>query len=185
MSDDYERLVEKVDSATSAVAERRARDLACRKGCAGCCHVELTIARVEAERVARAFALLPDAVRAEAHARAEAPPDGRCVMLDAEDACIVHGARPLVCRTQGLPLLYPEGVIPVDAVRLRTSRGDATICPLNFTDSSPAGEDLIDAARIDTMLALIDRLDAEAKGHALESRIAIRELARGDGPGGV
>ena len=179
MSADYERLVLKVDSTTAAVAERRAGDLSCRAGCAGCCHVELTLARVEAESVARAFASLDASARDAARARAEAASDGRCVMLDADDRCLVHAARPLVCRTQGLPLLYPEGVIPVDAVLLRTSRGDVTVCPLNFTDARPEAEDLVDAARIDTMLALVDRLDSESRGETIGERVAMRAIALG------
>jgi hypothetical protein len=180
MSEDYRRLVSKVDAACAAITERRAPDLTCHAGCAGCCHVELTIADVEA-RVVELYARgLDPARRARLAERAALPvePGGRCVMLEDDDRCAVHPARPLVCRTQGLPLLYPAGVVPVSAIRLRTSAGDVTVCPLNFATQAPGVADLVDAGHVDTVLALVDRLDAEARGTPIGARTSLRDVAR-------
>jgi Fe-S-cluster containining protein len=95
----------------------------------------------------------------------------RCVMLEDDGTCAVYDARPLVCRTQGHALRYPAGVVPEEAVRARGRRAapnvrhapDATAgpdaitwCPLNYTGAPPRAEDVLDAARVDALLALID-----------------------------
>ena len=180
MSADYQRLVSKVDEASKGITERRASDLACRAGCAGCCHVELTVADVEAAAIDHYLGTMDPRLRARVADRAALPSveAGRCVMLDDDDRCAVHPARPLVCRTQGLPLLYPDGLIPAEAIRLRTSRGDVTVCPLNFVEHAPTAEDMIDAGQIDTMLALIARLDAEKRHVTPGQRTPLREIAR-------
>lgn len=176
MSADYRRLVDKVDETTAALSRRLASELACGPGCASCCHVELTVVGVEADAIAAHVATLPLEVRAAIHARATVL-DGRCVMLDDRDLCRVFPVRPLVCRTQGLPLLYPEDTIPIEAILRRTPRGAITACPLNFQGEKPNAEDAIDAERMDTMLGLVDRLDARERGIE-RPRTALRDLAR-------
>lgn len=183
MSDDYERLREKVDALAAAVAEHAGAELTCRAGCAGCCRVELGVSEVEAAAVGAALDALPEAARARIAGRAAdadaSEGEPRCVMLEDDDRCAIHPARPLVCRTQGLPLLYPEGFVPEGAVRLRTTRGDVTVCPLNYTGRAPVVAELVDAERIDTLLALVARVDAERRGRAPGGRVPLRALASG------
>lgn len=184
MTTDYDRLVAKVDALCATIEARCVDALACRGGCAGCCQVELTVARVEALAVVQALESLPPVSRAGIAARAAEPPGGtpRCVMLDEHDLCAIHPARPLVCRTQGLPLLYPSGLVPAEAVKLRTNRGEVTVCPLNFRERDPEAPELVDAERIDTLLALVDRLAAERDGTMVGKRFSLRALAAGERP---
>lgn len=176
MASAYDRLVGKVDAETATLSHRLRDSLRCRAGCASCCHVELTVAAVEADAIVAYLADAGADVRESIHGRADRR-DGRCVMLDDDDLCSIFPVRPLVCRTQGLPLLYPHDVVPIEAVLARTDRGSITACPLNFEERKPTIDDAIDAARLDTMLGLVDHLDAEARGVSSRPRVALRTIA--------
>jgi hypothetical protein len=169
----YEDLVEKVQGFADLVMQRRSESFACRAGCDGCCRVELSIGRTEARRVLAHLESLGDDARAAIKRRVEVE-DGRCVMLDAEGRCGIYAARPMVCRTQGLPLGYPPDVVPVSTVRSRARGLDVICCPLNFTQTSPADEDVLDAGRVDTMLALVARLEGDEDP---DDRVSLRTLA--------
>jgi hypothetical protein len=177
----YRALVDKVDAFGAKVHAERDADMQCAPGCAACCDVALTVCATEAAPIREAVAALPLDARARLAARAVALEgrDGPCVMLE-DGRCVVYAARPLVCRTQGLPLAYPPGFVPVEAVRGRDARGhDLTWCPLNFRDDTPRPDDVLDAGRVDEMLALVDRLgEARDDGADDDGRVALLALAR-------
>ena len=170
----HRALLAKVDAFERAARARRAASMACRAGCSACCHAKLTVCDVEAAVVREGVAALEPEARARLAGRAGRSPD-RCVMLEDDGRCAIYASRPLVCRTQGLALRYPEGTIPVDAVLARGRGGsDAlTWCPLNFRDAPPRAEDVLDAERVDAMLALSNR---EAGGDP-ERRTSLDSLA--------
>ncbi|AKF05353.1 YkgJ family cysteine cluster protein [Sandaracinus amylolyticus] len=178
----HRALVAKVDTFEAAVRARRDASMACRAGCSACCHTELSVCDVEAALVRDGLAVLDAAGRARVASRADVH-DGRCVMLDDEGRCAIYDARPLVCRTQGLPLRYPDGVIPEAAIMARGKgpRGGAlTWCPLNFQgeDHAPRAEDVLDAERVDAMLALSNREHVAHTGGDPTRRTSLRALAR-------
>jgi hypothetical protein len=84
-------------------------------------------------------------------------------------------------------LRYPEGFVPVASVRMRIKGGEVTWCPLNYTDTAPRGEDVLDAERVDQILAVVTRRHVanvvEARGSAGEQndhallRVALSDLA--------
>ncbi|MBS1787876.1 MAG: YkgJ family cysteine cluster protein [Acidobacteria bacterium] len=129
MTDSYHQLIEHVDKLVANLSSRYAQHLVCRAGCSGCCHHHLSVFAVEAAAVRKSVETLPESLRhrleqqarvvLEAEARNEAV---ACPML-VEDRCAIYESRPLICRTQGLPLLIEaeDGVAEVD------------FCPLNFT----------------------------------------------------
>ncbi len=171
----HRALVRKVDAFERDVRSRRASDMACRSGCSACCRVQLTVCDVEAALVREGLAMLDADARTRLDARLDAE-GAACVFLEGDGRCAVYASRPLVCRTQGLPLRYPTGTLPVEATLAR-GRGTGepiTWCPLNFTQASPGADDVLDAARVDAMLALSNR---EAGGHP-ERRTALADLAR-------
>lgn len=183
---DYLAVRAKVDAFVSIVSERRAADLACRRGCSGCCQVQLSVSAVEAQALRAALLSLPSEARERLHARAAQDPSpvGPCVMLEEDGACAVYAARPLVCRTQGLPLRYPAGLVPPAAVLLKVASGAVTCCPLNFTSGRPAAADILDAERVDQLLALVNRRHAEAHAQDPLARTPLRALAREGGSTG-
>jgi hypothetical protein len=169
-----EDLSAKVDAFAASAAS--GGQLACRRGCSACCEVELTVSPLEAERVDAALAALPVAALAAVRARVDDPP-GRCVMLGPEGACAVYEARPLVCRSQGLALRYPAGTMRPDAVRAEAEDGsEVTWCPLNYRERPPAPSEVLDAERVDVLLALLTRRD---RPHA--PRRALREVVASHG----
>lgn len=174
----YEDLAQKIDEFAHGTMARRAGSFACRAGCEACCHVSLSVSRTEARRVVAALDALPGARRDVIAARA-AKTSERCVMLDDEGRCEIYAARPLVCRTQGLPLGYPGGVVPATTVRFRTRTLEVVCCPLNFTEDEPEERDVLDAARVDTMLALVARLEGD---DGADGRVTLRALASGTRP---
>lgn len=179
----HRALVARVDEFERGVRERRAADVACRAGCSACCHAQLTVCDVEAALARESLRALDEAARDRLAARLTEPRADRdpCVMLELDGRCAIYEGRPLVCRTQGLPLRYPEGVIPVDAVlaRARGTGDPVTWCPLNFERAAPGPEDVLDAERVDAMLALSNREHAaRVPGAAPERRTALVDLAR-------
>jgi len=102
---EYLAVRKKVDAAVNEIAARRARDLACARGCASCCAGGLSVLGVEAVAIEHHLAT-------EGFSAQPSPPPGGCAFLDAAGACTIYEARPLLCRTHGLPLRYPEGETP-------------------------------------------------------------------------
>jgi Fe-S-cluster containining protein len=185
VSTEYGSLVDKVDAFTHATFERRRADMACRAGCDGCCQVWLSVSTVEADAIRGALAALAPEARARVMERgvrehrreAEGESSPRCAMLESDGRCAVYDQRPLVCRTQGHALRYPQGFIPEGAVRTRMPAGDVTHCPLNFTRAAPNGEDVLDAERVDLLLALVNHRFAVEHGQDPATRHAISDAA--------
>lgn len=162
-------------SAAAAHAARVPENFACARGCAGCCRSGLSVTPLEARRLAAAVDALSDEARAALRARLATPRES-CVFLGDDLTCTVYEARPLVCRTQGLALRYPRGFVPAELVIARTrdaEADDVVWCPLNHREWAPDAAHVLDAERVDAMLALLHRhagLDPLA-------RIAMDELA--------
>ena len=148
MLDRYRELAARVDAFFARVAARHPDDVRCAPGCASCCHARLTVTTVEADAVAALVRELPAEARArlaETAARPVDPAAVRCPALDDDGRCQVYAARPLVCRSHGVP------------VRLATL---VSACRLNFTARGPAAADadcILDQTQLSATLALIDR----------------------------
>lgn len=181
---EYAALRLKVDGFAAAVTARRGADLKCQSGCAACCHVQLTVSPVEAAAITAQLTTLPAEARAALRQGLERPStDRRCVMLLSDDTCAIYPARPLVCRSQGLPLSYSPEQVPEEARLGLLADGRAlTCCPLNFTDPArpPRSEDALDGERVDVLLSLVNRRfvsGAEPDTSPL-ARYALADLAR-------
>jgi Fe-S-cluster containining protein len=185
MSSEHDALVAKVEAFTAAAFERARDQMACRRGCDGCCFAWLTVDQVEADRIRAALAELPADLREEVRTRgslqqereAARASEPRCAMLQDDGSCAVYIARPLVCRTQGYALRYPEGFIPAAAVRMRVNTGEVTHCPLNFTQREPALAEVIDAERVDQILAVVNQRHSLARGLDPMQRHSLSALA--------
>ena len=158
-----------MDAFGARVTAQHAAAFACQPGCSSCCYQHLSVLPVEFARLAAAVGALDEEAREALAARLQDVPgrgrdDPRCPLLDDEGACRVYAARPLICRTHGLPIQLPDPVQrpgPTSAPD-PTSAPRRDVCPLNFTGSPSLGElpaeDVLDVERLNATLVLIDRL---------------------------
>jgi len=115
------------------------------------------------------FALEP-AARAAIFASASVP-TGACAALDANGRCSIYAARPLVCRSHGVPVRYEETgkrALPL-----------LDVCPKNFTGHDLAGVDaacVLDQRTLSVILGTLDTLHARALGTPSGLRLPLRDV---------
>jgi hypothetical protein len=107
----YDTLCHYCDEVFETTSAALKAHMQCGKGCASCCILE-TVNPLEAYMLERFLEEHPIPAFQNS--------EDTCVFLQ-ENLCSIYPVRPIICRTHGLPLLYPE-------------RGDIEVCPLNFTD---------------------------------------------------
>jgi hypothetical protein len=160
----YRQLVAKVDAHWTCGAALLGAGLHCAPGCCDCCRQHISVFPVEAVSIALAVEGLPgDAADTLRRRAARAPADGPCPLLDGDGRCALYAARPIICRTQGLPLLI-------------AANGDVQVafCPLNKMDDAPlpAGA-VLDLERLNRILAAVNRLFVQAVMPEAPERIPI------------
>ena len=131
----------KIDAFFGRVEARHGDDMQCRTGCSDCCQPGLSITRAEAVAIA-------------AHVRGKqlvlaAHPD-RCVALDAGGRCSIYEARPVVCRSHGVPIRMREHSLPV-----------VRSCDRNFTQTAPAADCILDQQTLSALVLAVNGGDAE------------------------
>jgi Fe-S-cluster containining protein len=148
-SDPYRDILEKADAFFAKVLREQPSNLQCGRGCSLCCHGLFEIGSGDVPAIAEGLAALHpmrrrtivrSAVRiveesahpnlrecspAEKEAFFDRTASTPCPNLDERGMCMMYDARPLVCRTFGLPLRDGKRYI-----------GD--ICELNFTMADDA-----------------------------------------------
>jgi Fe-S-cluster containining protein len=162
----YRALRARVDHICQEIQREFGAQIACHAGCDGCCR-HISLFPVEAAALSEALDDLPreEAERMRTRARS-ASSDAPCPLLE-NGRCLLYAARPIICRTHGLPVLTEqEGERMID------------FCPLNFRDiSSLPGKAVIDLDRLNTALAAINALfiDKRHGNDPLKERIPIAE----------
>ena len=80
------------------IAAAREPFVACGRGCASCCHMNVSLTKAEAERLGAAIGRKPAAIpRSISHALDKFA-GYACPFLDGADVCSVYKHRPLACR---------------------------------------------------------------------------------------
>ncbi len=103
----YQALVEKVDAFFRRVAGRYAQEMKCAPGCDDCCRRSLTLYPFEVERMLEAARGLTEAeLEGVIHRARQVDPEAACPLLK-EGLCLIYAARPIICRTHGIPMLVP------------------------------------------------------------------------------
>jgi Fe-S-cluster containining protein len=162
----YRTLLKKVDERCREIERNCRAHIACRKGCAECCR-HFSIFPVEAAALSEALQRLTKEQADHILEKARnSTPESPCPLLE-KRICLLYKARPVICRTHGLPLLYvQDGQTIVD------------FCPLNFRDlDSIPGNAVIHLDRLNEMLASVNRLFvAEFFGFSVKAdRLSIAE----------
>jgi Fe-S-cluster containining protein len=163
----YAELCAKVDAffAKAHAASPGEGGITCHAGCSECCRRRFSVTRLEAEAIEELLAALPDDRRAALAERALRGDPGVCPALDADGRCAVYAARPLICRSHGLPIRFQPGLL------------DA--CPKNFAgrDLASLPADLIlDQTTLSTILGALDAAHAAETGRPRGERVEIAAL---------
>ena len=167
--ENYFQMVARVDALCREIRAVLSGRISCSEGCSSCC-TAITLFPVEAAALNAALEALPDARQAAirrhvaAHAGAE-----RCPLLE-DHRCLLYAARPIICRTHGLPIVFSEG-----------SERKVDCCPLNLGDGEQplSGSAVIDLDRLNTLLVAVNALYlSHVDVGALPERLTISEALK-------
>lgn len=171
--ENYNALLGIVDAHAARVSEAHEEHLSCKLGCTACCRQDLAVSRVEADFLLHWLVQAgvpvqePEPTALDQHDLFEDLAHGdACVFLSEGGGCGVYEARPLICRTHGLP------------IRLEDDEVDH--CPMNFRGAEVPKGDTIALEPLNQRLGLIDLLYNQAEGDEPGGRFllsGIREAA--------
>ena len=171
-----EALQDNVSQFFARFFEKHQTHMRCGMGCSSCCQSRLTVFPVEAERILNWWEELDTSTRErittiwrEGSLEAEPNASSKCVFLS-EDSCSIYKARPVVCRSQGLPLkVSVEKQIAEDG----EAHTELSLCELNFTEneSLPDAREWLDLDRLNALLSI-----AQRQWNENESSPEVREL---------
>ena len=150
----------KIDGFFERVEARHGDDMRCRTGCSDCCQPGLTITRAEADAIVASIA----GKRVTLGTR-----EDRCVALDAEGRCTIYDARPVVCRSHGVPIRMREGSLPV-----------VRSCHRNFTQTEAAADCILDQETLSALVLAVNAGNSERIDLATLMQ-AVLDIARADG----
>ena len=167
--ENYSQLVSRVDALCRGIQDMLSGQITCSEGCSSCC-TEITLFPVEAAALFAALEAVPD-VRQTAILRHVAAHAGeeRCPLLE-DHRCLLYAARPIICRTHGLPIIYTEG-----------SERKTDCCPLNLSEGeqSVSGSAIIDLDRLNTLLVAVNALYlSHADAGGMPDRVTIAEALK-------
>jgi uncharacterized protein len=143
----YLALRGRIDHFWTQVASACPGQLVCKEGCDACCR-HLNLFWVEGAALGAALAQLPVAQVDRIRQQARQADAVACPLLY-QGSCLLYQARPLICRSHGLPVL------------LANAEGERQLdhCPENFrgVDSLPSGA-VLNLEVLNTTLSAINRL---------------------------
>lgn len=159
------KLHEKVDSFFAVVARRQHRAMVCQAGCSSCCHRMPGVFPVEAWFAAETLRSMP-LEQAKKVVQVLTPYKNKvevspCALLDKRGRCQLYTARPIICRSHGLPIQVPGQNVK-----------DFDSCPLNFSTPGLRAQvdatDVLDVERLNEILTVVDGLFHQSCKHPHE-----------------
>lgn len=168
--ENYRHLVARVDALCHGIEKALREHITCSEGCSTCC-TSITLFPVETAALNIALDVMPaeeaDNIRSYVSEHAD---DERCPLLH-HQRCLLYAARPIICRTHGLPILYTEN----DQQRV-------DCCPLNMEQcESLPGSVVIDLDRLNSVLVAVNALFLSQTDNPAElpERLSIAEALTG------
>ena len=143
----YKLLLARIDALCMGIETALGEQITCSEGCSSCC-TAITLFPVEAAALRDALDALPEqeseAIRQHVVQKASGE---RCPLLS-HHLCLLYSARPIICRTHGLPIIYSED-----------NQHKSDCCPLNMTETeSVSGQHVIDLDRLNSLLVVVNSL---------------------------
>ena len=132
----YGKLCGYCDSFFLLVQKRYAGELKCKKGCSACCELH-SVCGLEAHAVAACLA------KKRAPRTQKQKNQSRCALC-VNGECIAYPARPVICRTHGMPLLLDKGKIVASSCGLNFAGRDLAALPrAQVLDTTAVTDNLI------------------------------------------
>ena len=116
----YIKFLTDIDTVSNKIQGYYKNHITCKKGCSSCCIKDRTVIPIEAYFIKEHLnpEIINSAIQNNEH--------NQCLFLKNE-LCLMYEFRPLICRTQGLPLMY-HSLEGDDATY------ELSVCELNFTN---------------------------------------------------
>lgn len=139
------------------IHQKYASQMECKKGCSKCCQTDISVFEIESERIVEWFNLQSPDEQVRLKSLWKTPHQQSYCTFLYNDQCTIYEARPLICRTQGLPLFV-------------ASENVLDYCPLNFKEVDPKKDDWLNLERMNTLLSFA------ASNAGLDKRIRLKKL---------
>ncbi len=137
--------------------KKHSAQMECKAGCSKCCMTDISVFEIESDRIQEWFDSQAEEIQNNLKTKWQTPVEaGACTFLY-EGQCSIYEARPLICRTQGLPLFV-------------ASENVLDYCPLNFKAGDPEKNDWLNLERMNTLLSFA------AKTTKREGRVRLKKL---------
>ena len=147
MLENYRHLVARVDALCQGIEKSLREHITCSEGCSTCC-TAITLFPVEAAALNSALEVLSAEEAADIRRYVSEHASGeRCPLLH-HQRCLLYAARPIICRTHGLPILYTDN-----------DQQHVDCCPLNMEQCEDLpGSVVIDIDRLNAVLVAVNAL---------------------------
>lgn len=153
---DYIALIQEVDAQVAALSSLHRSHLRCAPGCSTCCR-NFSVSPIEAALIGEQLGLAPMGPSSKT--------TGDTCRFLIDDLCSIYVYRPLICRTQGLPIGYIDEI---------NERIDVSVCPLNFSaDYQFTHEDLLFLDPFNRLLSELSSNYCRETGIDAKSRISL------------
>ncbi len=120
----YHSLIGEIDELSEVLSAQHTSQMQCKEGCSSCCE-SISVFAVEFDSIQRQIKdekiLLPKRGLFQSITKG-------CRFL-VKNRCSIYSIRPLICRTQGLPILYRSAT---------SNHYELSVCKLNFKKVSPS-----------------------------------------------
>lgn len=145
--ENYKQLVARVDALCDVISSSLGGQITCSAGCSSCC-TAITVFPVEAAAMRETLDSFPALKAEEIRRHVLEHADGeRCPLLF-QHHCLLYEARPIICRTHGLPIIYTNN-----------GQRNSDCCPLNMNDTgSLSGSQVVDLDKLNTLLAAVNSI---------------------------
>lgn len=157
MTKPIETLQQNASDFFDKVQKKHTSKMECKSGCSKCCYTDISVFEVESELVEDWFN--QKSVEEKENLKKiwkGKNNSGACGFLY-DEKCTIYEVRPIICRTQGLPLhLSSENVLDY--------------CPLNFKEEQPEKDDWLNLERLNTLLSFA------AGSSGKDKRIRLKKL---------
>ena len=162
----YTQLVARVDALCDVISSSLGGQITCSAGCSSCC-TAITVFPVEAAAMRETLDSFPALQAEEIRRHVLEHADGeRCPLL-LHHHCLLYDARPIICRTHGLPIVYTHN-----------GQRNSDCCPLNMNETeSLSGAQVVDLDKLNTLLAAVNSIYlSRSDGAESPERLTIAEV---------